>query len=115
MSMRSNVGLTRWFLELLVVTIRPTFEERPKAVMARSISGASRTLIGLTSTLSDGVTAWIAPNWPIPPVRIGSRRTATRDMLGTICLSSSSHFQLLPNSKFMKPVASPPGRAKLLT
>jgi hypothetical protein len=37
--MRSNVGLTRWFLELLVVTIRPTFEERPKAVMARSISG----------------------------------------------------------------------------
>ena len=34
--------------------------------MARSISPASRTLTGITSTLTDGATARIAPNWPIP-------------------------------------------------
>ena len=46
--------------------------------MARSISPASRTLTGLTSTPSDGATAWIAPNWPIPAAMAGSRRTAAR-------------------------------------
>jgi len=38
----------------LDVAIRPPFAERAKAVRARSISTASRTLIGLTSALSDG-------------------------------------------------------------
>ena len=50
----------------LAVTIRPPFGERAKAATARSISPASRMLTGLTSTPSDGATAWMAPNWPIP-------------------------------------------------
>ena len=64
------------------VTIRPPFGERAKAATARSISPASRTLIGLTSTLSDGATAWMTANWPIPEGCAGSRRTATRVTLG---------------------------------
>src|SRR3954469_19574746 len=40
----------------------------------------------------------------------GSRMTATRFTAGTICLSSSSHFPLMPNSNVMNPVAFPPGR-----
>ena len=40
--------------------------ERAKAVTARSISPASRTLTGLTSTPSDGATDWMTANWPIP-------------------------------------------------
>ena len=46
--------------------------------MARSISAASRTLTGLTSTPSDGATAWMMANWPIPAVMAGSRRIAAR-------------------------------------
>ena len=34
---------------------------------------------------------------------------------GAICLSSSSHFALRPYSKFVNPVALPPGRARLST
>ena len=54
--------------------------------MARSISPASRMLIGLTSTLSDGATAWMTANWPVPGAYAGSRRTASsrhvrRDLL----------------------------------
>ena len=44
----------------LAVTISPPFGARAKAATARSISGASRMLTGLTSTLSDGATAWMA-------------------------------------------------------
>ena len=36
-------------------------------------------------------------------------------MLGMISLSSSSHFAPMPNSNGVKPVALPPGRAKLAT
>ena len=51
-------------------------------------------LTGLTSTLSDGATAWMTPNWAGPAGLAGSRRTATRVTPGAICLSSSSHFPL---------------------
>ena len=53
----------------LPVTIRPPVAERANAVIARSISPASRASTGLTSTPNDGATAWIAPNWPVPEVR----------------------------------------------
>jgi hypothetical protein len=46
---------------------------------------------------------------------VGSRRTAARVTPGAICLSSSSHFPLMPYSKLVKPVALPPGRARLST
>jgi hypothetical protein len=46
---------------------------------------------------------------------LASRRTATRATPGAISLSSSSHFPPMLNSQFMKPVALPPGRAKLST
>ena len=95
--------------------IRPPFGERAKAATARSISPASRTLTGLTSTLSDGATAWMTPNWPVPEPWAGSRRTATRVTPGAISLSSSSHFPPMLYSKSMNPVALPPGRARLST
>ena len=66
-------------------------------------------LTGLTSTLSDGATAWMTPNWTGPMDTAASRRTATRVTPGAIALSSSSHFPLMLYSKFMKPVALPPG------
>ena len=72
-------------------------------------------MTGLTSTLSDGATAWMAANWLVPEPWVASRRTATRVTPGAICLSSSSHFPLMLYSKFMKPVALPPGRARLST
>ena len=45
----------------------------------------------------------------------GSRRTAARVTRGAISLSSSSHFPLMRYSKIVKPVALPPGRARLST
>src|SRR5262249_44115111 len=83
----------------------------------RSISPASRILIGLTSTLSDGAAAWMTPNWAGPDVVAGPpyRRTAACVTCGAMCLSSSSHFPLRPYSNDMKPVALPPGRARLST
>ena len=72
-------------------------------------------LTGVTSTLSDGATDWMTPNWPIPEGVAASRRTATRVTPGAISLSSSSHFPPMLYSKFMNPVALPPGRARLST
>jgi hypothetical protein len=72
-------------------------------------------LTGLTSILSDGATAWMTANWLVPEPSAVSRRTAARVTPGVISLSSSSHFPPMLNSKFMKPVALPPGRARLLT
>src|SRR5262249_33162788 len=43
----------------LGVTIRPPFAERAKAVIARSISLASRKPMGRNSTPNDGATDWI--------------------------------------------------------
>ena len=54
-------------------------------------------------------------NWPMPAGMAGSRRTAARVTRGAICLSSSSHFALKLYSNWMKPVALPPGRARLST
>ena len=49
------------------------------------------------------------------PAIDGSRRTATRFTPGEISLSSSSHLALKPYSNMTKPVALPPGRARLVT
>ena len=54
-------------------------------------------------------------NWPSPAAMAGSRRTATRVMLGAISFSSSSHFPPRLYSNCMKPVTLPPGRARLST
>src|SRR5215831_17335577 len=70
-------------------------------------------LTGLTSTLSDGATAWMTANWLVPPPWVESRRTAARVMPGAICLSNSNHFPPMLYSVVMKPVALPPGRARL--
>ena len=45
----------------------------------------------------------------------GTRMTTTRLTLGAISFSSSNHFALMPYSKLIKPVAFPPGRARLST
>ena len=83
--------------------------------MARSISDASRTLIGMISTLSGDATAWMTANCPIPAGALGSRMTAARVTPGAICLSSSSHLPLRLYSNCIKPVVLPPGRARLAT
>ena len=58
----------------------------------RSISGASRTPIGLTSTPNDGATAWIAPNSPPATGLPGSRRTAARVTRGAILFEQFKPF-----------------------
>src|SRR5262249_2531088 len=100
---------------VLPVTIRPPFEERANAVTARSISPASRTPRGRTSTPNDGATDWMAPHWPSPAAKPGSRMTAAPLTGGPTPFSSSSHLPLMPYSKIVKPVALPPGRARLST
>src|SRR5262245_54899165 len=69
----------------------------------------------LYSTPNDGATDWSAPHWPVPEAMAASRMTAARVTRGVISLSSSNHFALMPYSNVVKPVALPPGRAKLLT
>src|SRR3954451_14401824 len=83
--------------------------------MARSMSLGSRTLTALNSTPNDGATDWIAPNSPMPADTAGSPMTATRVTPGGVRLSSSSRFAPIPNSAVVKPVALPPGRARLST
>src|SRR5215475_10589733 len=81
----------------------------------RSISAAPPILTGLTSTRSDGATAWMTANWLAPDPNSGSRRTTARVTPGAISLSSSSHLPLMLHSNEMKPVTLPPGRARLST
>jgi hypothetical protein len=83
--------------------------------MSRSISRGLRTPRGLNSTPNEDAADWIAPNWPVPAAMAGSRSTATRVTRGAISLSSSNHFPLMPYSNKVKPVALPPGRARLST
>jgi hypothetical protein len=96
-------------------TMRPRFDPAAKAKTPRSISPRSRTSMGLSSTPQGDATAWIAPHWPVPAGLVASRSTAARVMPGTTSLRTSSHFPLTPYSKFVKPVALPPGRARLAT
>jgi hypothetical protein len=49
-------------MDALPVTTRPLLGDCAKAAIARSISPASRTSIGLTCTPSDAAAVWIAPN-----------------------------------------------------
>ena len=49
------------------------------------------------------------------PGASGSRMTAARVTAGVTSLSSSSHFAPMLYSKLVKPVALPPGRARLST
>ena len=77
------------------------------------VSALSRTATGVSSTPSDCATAWIAANWPMPAAEVGSRSTAARVTRGESCLSNSTHFPLMLYSKLVKPVALPPGRARL--
>src|SRR6516162_7982638 len=97
------------------VTIKPPFAGRASAVMACSISSAPRTLIGRTSTPSDGAKVCIAPNWPGPAATAGVCRNATCFTPGAISLSSSNHLAPMPYSNSMKPIALPPGRATVST
>ena len=100
----------------LDVTISPPWALPAKAPIERSISPASCTSSGRNSTANDDATACIAANCPTPvvvDVITKDRRRASRR--APICLSSSSHFPLMPYSNRMKPVALPPGRARLMT
>src|SRR6516162_7324126 len=54
----------------------------------------------------------MTPNCPGPVGMLESRRTATRVMLGAICLSSSSHFPLMLYSNAKNPVAVGPAQLR---
>src|SRR5262249_44440344 len=75
----------------------------------------SLTPSGLTSTPTAGATAWIAANCGAPLRLFRSTRTITFRMPGEISLSTSSNFAPNPNSAERKPVALPPGCARLCT
>ena len=77
--------------------------------------GGVAQIEGICLDLSAESTAWITPNRATPEGVAASRRTATRVMPGAISLRSSSHFPLVPYSNEVKPVALPPGRARLAT
>src|SRR5262249_46249753 len=96
-------------------TISPQFDPRTNPLIALSISSPSRTLTGLNPPPTDDPAAWTAMNKPIPTDMAGSRMTATRVMLGAICLRSSSHLPPKLYSCVENPVALPPGRARLST
>src|SRR5262245_19138159 len=51
----------------------------------------------------------------MPEELLASRSTAIRVTVGAISLISSTHFPANPYSGLVKPVALPPGRAKLAT
>ena len=76
---------------------------------------ASRTLTGLYFHPERRRHGLDDAKLPSPADVAASRRTAARVTPGAISLSSSSHFPLRLNSKDMKPVTLPPGRAKLST
>src|SRR5262245_40485719 len=97
------------------VTIRPPVPERANSATPRSISSASRTPTGVSSTPSACAPDWIAANWPTPATDVELRKTAARVMLGATCLSNSTHLPPKLYSKLVKPVALPPGRARLCT
>src|SRR5215831_18188738 len=82
---------------------------------APSISGAFRPPIELNSIPSEGAADWSTANCAIPAGRLESRRTATRVTPGATSRISSSHFPLMPYSIDVKPVALPPGCARLWT
>ena len=84
----------------LAVTIRPPFEQRAKVATARSISSASRTSTGLTSTPTDGATAWMTGELADPGAYGGISKDRRSRHAGAICLSSSSHFPLKLYSKW---------------
>ena len=100
---------------MLAVTIRPPFGERANAVMARSISPASRMSMGRHLHPERWRHCLDDTQLAAPAVNAGSRRTAARVTPGAICLSSSSHFPPMLYSNEAKPVILPPGRAKLAT
>jgi hypothetical protein len=75
-----------------------------------AIHGASATAVQGPK----GATVWIAAQAPVPPITAASRMTATRVTRGAISLSNSSHLPPTPYSGSAKPVALPPGRARLM-
>src|SRR5262249_21281866 len=82
---------------------------------APSISGAFRPPIELNSIPSEGAADWSTANCAIPAGRLESRRTATRVTPGAPSRMGSSLFPLMPYSIDVKPVALPPGCARLCT
>ena len=99
----------------LAVTIRPPFEARANAARARSISPASRMSTGLTSTPNGGATDWIAAQLADPGGDGGipqdrRARHARRDLFEQL-----QPFPADAVFEMMKPVALPPGRARLST
>ena len=97
-------------------TISPPFGFCAKAVTPRSMSPTSAKIDrndihpeGSCRGLDDAELTDTGGQGRCP------RRTPTWVTLGAICLSSSSHFALVVYSKFMNPVALPPGRAKVST
>ena len=80
-----------------------------------SISAASRTPTGVKCTLNDGAAASIVRTYAAQDGFAGSKTSATRLTPGAHSLISSNHFPPIENSKLVKPVMLPSGRAKFVT
>ena len=78
----------------LAFTLLAKAAEKARLARSRAKSWEERSCppSGLTSTLDNRAADWVAPNWPILEVDVGSRMTPTRVTLGAISLSSPSHF-----------------------
>ena len=95
------------------ITIRPPLGSVANAVIARSISAASRTLAALTTNPNEGAAASAdRRNAAFAAVSM-CRRAATRVTPGATFLSASSHFPPIGGSKCVNPVMLPPGCDKL--
>src|SRR6516165_3540223 len=85
------------------------------ALIARSISPRSRTFASVTCRPNAGAANAIARSWPGIAALSGLKRIAMFLTAGATSLSNSSHLPAIENSKLVKPVVLPPGRAKLST
>src|ERR1700730_10897724 len=96
-------------------TTRAPFGSRANAATRCVISAASRPPAGISRTPNDGAAASIVRRYAAHVGLAASKTTAILSTLGAHSLSSCSHFPPTENSKLVKPVILPSGRARFVT
>jgi hypothetical protein len=104
-----------WFVTGLGNTTTAPFGPRANAAMRCLISAASRTPAGVYCTPNEGAADSIVRRKTVHDGFAGSKITAILLMVGAHCFRSCSHFPPTENSKLVKPVMLPSGRARLVT
>jgi hypothetical protein len=88
---------------------------RAAVAIAASISPTSRVGASISSTARVGAAASIARRNGGLDKEAGLNASATRETVGAICFSVFSILPMTENSKKVRPVTLPPGRARLST